>query len=157
MENPVATTHIMSGSDDSDGDLDQMIASSSSSSGSSAKSFFESLDRQDMRSRRHADTGKRKAGKAESTPMSDSKTGKPQWVQTCDIHKGEWVDTNVRLPDPCPQCKKADGHGQKARVFEMPVQAGKEGDQIQFDAEFMRQQEKQRSHPMQRLKASFRN
>lgn len=106
---------------------------SSDSSEGSADSFFGSLDREDRR---------RTCGQDQEEPVTQSderQERKPQWIQTCNVHKGEWVDVSVRLPDPCPQCKQADGHGQKGRVFETPDPNGKEGDHILFDREFTKQ------------------
>lgn len=58
---------------------------------------------------------------AKQPVQNEKKEVKSQWVQTCHIHCGEWVDAATRLPDRCPECKKKDGHGQKARVFRYQI------------------------------------
>lgn len=70
------------------------------------------------------------------TASAEKKERKSVWMQTCDQHKGQWVDITVRLPDPCRQCQGKDGHGQKARIFSLPDRTIGS-----FDAQFAKQQE----------------
>ena len=123
---------------------DAMSESSPSAEGS-AGSFFGDLDREDRRRAR----GRQRAAVGEAVVTDETprqrQEWKPQWIQTCEVHKGEWIDVSVRLPDPCPQCKQADGHGQKARIFPMPIPGAKEGDHILFDREFVKQKRSRRS------------
>ena len=35
----------------------------------------------------------------------------------CEIHEGEYYEPDT-FPSPCAECKKLDGHGQKARVIQ---------------------------------------
>ena len=121
--------------------LDPLKPVSKSSTGS-ADSFFSLMDRADLG--RRTETARKAGDSGEAASIKARFEWQPRWMQTCNLHRGRRVDVRVTLPDPCIKCQEKDGHGQKARVFAVPVN----GTPIDFDAEFTKQQRQEKKRGM---------